>query len=405
MCFDSDFFEWIDKNQSVDPNLLRLKYHSHKDNKPWINIAIDHIASMRKASKKLLNNEINLIPSIISPSIAIEQCSSASTALYHKKIIESRFASNDLHIADLTCGLGIDTSVFAKDYNVLAVEKSELQYQIALHNFKDCKTVALVNDSCEHFIKSTDLFFDVIFIDPSRRSESGKKLYSLKDYSPDVLTLLDEFKKHSYLTLIKVSPMLDIKQLLRDLNVASHLHVIEAEGECKELLVEIDWRRNQIFDIERVPITVHSTNFQDIIFTFEDELCLTGYYYPVSIDNAKYIYLPSSGINKAGCYRTVCQQQGLQMVSPNSHLFISNTLVNVFPGKTYKIIWVRKDVSKVFKELKKKSLMADVTSKNFYLSAKEIMNKLSIKPDNKYHLIATSDYEGKSMLIFAEKYS
>ena len=85
---------------------------------------------------------------------------------------------------------------------------------------------------------------DVIFLDPARRAEDGRKVFLIEECQPDVLGLLPELFEASRYVLLKLSPMADITMACKRLGAhVKEVHVVAAGGECKELLflMDRDW--------------------------------------------------------------------------------------------------------------------------------------------------------------------
>ena len=82
---------------------------------------------------------------------------------------------------------------------------------------------------------------DVIFLDPARRAEDGRKVFLIEECQPDVLGLLPELFEASRYVLLKLSPMADITMACKRLGShVKEVHVVAAGGECKELLFLLD---------------------------------------------------------------------------------------------------------------------------------------------------------------------
>ena len=82
---------------------------------------------------------------------------------------------------------------------------------------------------------------DLVFMDPARRGEGGKKVFLIEECTPDVLTLKDEIFGICRHMLIKLSPMADITMVCSRLGrTCREVHVVATGGECKELLIWMD---------------------------------------------------------------------------------------------------------------------------------------------------------------------
>ncbi|MDO4827405.1 MAG: hypothetical protein Q4B16_07640 [Bacteroidia bacterium] len=182
-------------------------------------------------------------PSLQIPSrLNIEQCSSGVTARY-KAALALRNLSPE-SIADLTGGLGADCLAFSKICRSVLYNEMNPELASAVeHNFEALGVHNVVVRSCELRRGGVGEVLagyrpDLIYLDPARRSDAGRKLFRLADCMPDVLPLKDELLDACGDLLLKLSPMADISQLRRELGPeVMEVHCVGAGGECKELLL------------------------------------------------------------------------------------------------------------------------------------------------------------------------
>ena len=82
--------------------------------------------------------------------------------------------------------------------------------------------VTVVNANSVEYLDNLDADkkFDAIFIDPARRGEDGRRLYSFADCLPNVVELLPVIEQHCSCLYIQASPMLDVTQSMRDLGAS-----------------------------------------------------------------------------------------------------------------------------------------------------------------------------------------
>ena len=96
---------------------------------------------------------------------------------------------------------------------------------------------------------------DIVYMDPARRGEGGKKVFLIEDCTPDVLTLKDEIFKHTRNIFLKLSPMADITMVCDRLGrTCREVYVVAAGGECKELLVWMDREWDDDYTIHAVEL-------------------------------------------------------------------------------------------------------------------------------------------------------
>lgn len=403
MEFNDDFFEFIERHAGESPDRLRLKYVGKE---PWIAIAVSHIASQRKAQNKLGGFDNSLRPTIIYPEIALEQCSSAQTALFHAELLSHKVNKPGATVLDMTCGLGIDTMAFAlKGLEVTAVELNPVQAEIACFNFQNRSNITVLNADSTEFLANCGRHFDVIFIDPARRDVSGRRVYGIKDCVPDLTLLLPLIKEKSRFLLAKLSPMLDISEILRELPGIDELYVVGTKGECKELLIALNCEDKGKNDMIDVTIIVRDFDYPDSDFRYtlaeERNLCGTSHY--AVPKQGDVLMIPSASLMKTNAYNCIAQRYGARQLSNHSHLFVADRPVKDFIGKQYRVDTVIPWSSAEIKRLAKARLEADITVRNFPMTASEIARRLKILPSSNNRLFATTTCSGEKILIFCTK--
>lgn len=207
------------------------------------------------------------VPSLVYPlRISGEQCSSSATARYKASVAAGACAqecpgAHGGRIADLTGGLGVDSWAFAQVFReVLYNEMRPELADAAVHNFRELGVTNIQVWNCalvpsgmasadrpENGRTVSEILGpfrpDILFLDPARRAADGRKVFRLEDCQPDVLRLLPELLSACPRLLLKLSPMADITLVCNQLGCVREVHVVSADGECKELLLllEASW--------------------------------------------------------------------------------------------------------------------------------------------------------------------
>lgn len=170
---------------------------------------------------------------IMAP-LAYEQSSSERTA-------EHKNYAGGLCI-DLTCGLGVDSFYLSKKFaRVVAVERDAALAALARYNFGllGAENIEIVNADAEEFLAAYDgPAPDLVYIDPARRSEKGRKTVTLSDSSPDVEAILPVLRRKAAVTVVKLSPLFDVDEAFRIFGKDTRVEAVSLGGECKEVLVE-----------------------------------------------------------------------------------------------------------------------------------------------------------------------
>ncbi|RXM43180.1 class I SAM-dependent methyltransferase [Flavobacterium sp. YO64] len=377
--------EFITQNTGVSISKLALQKNPFPE-VDWIAV-LNQIEARTKAKDKLptwFSTENIIYPSKVS----VEQTSSEKTAEYKASLISGK------SLIDLTGGFGVDDYYFSKKFKVVAhCEINEDLSNIVKHNFEQLKVANCdfyAADSADVLEKS-EIKWDWIYIDPSRRNDAKGKVFMLKDCLPNVPESLDFYFEKSNSILIKTAPLLDISAGLSELKFVKNIHIIALENEVKELLFEI---HNQY----KGSITLKTANIlKDKIETFDfvldDEMDFMPYELP-----KKYIYEPNSAIMKSGGFDEVSSIFKIGKLHKHSHLYTSNELID-FPGRTFKIEKVI-PYSKNDMKTELVNEQANITTRNFPETVENIRKKWKIKNGgNKYCFFTTDKNDNKIVLI------
>jgi 16S rRNA G966 N2-methylase RsmD len=386
-----DIRTFIRENQNTDINKLLLQ-HKTIESVPTTFI-VDQIVGRKKAKAKfasLLSNDQIVFP----PSINLEQSSSEETATYKKQFIENRIARKNSGL-DLTGGFGIDTISFASIFKTFHyVEPNEDLLKIVRHNFSELKidNVAFHINTAEAFIGNTSDKFDFIFIDPSRRVDN-RKLITFRECVPDVNLLQSQLLEKTDVMMVKASPLMDIKQGLRELKGVERVIVVSLKNDCKEVLFVCC---NDFAGEPAIEAVNLATSHPPYSFTFREEDSAD-----IAVSDAKdFIYEPNASILKAGAFKLIASRYQIAKVHRNTHLYTSNSIVPNFPGRVFRILTMiradQKGVSNIIQGNK-----ANVMTRNYPLSPEALKKKLKIEDGGEQYIIGFSD--SKKKLVLAER--
>ncbi len=335
--------------------------------------------------------------------LSMEQCSSSATARYKAALASTIFQRRPDNasayrpvICDLTGGLGVDCWAFSQmaahvHHNEMNQELSEaVQANFAALGVSNASfsSIEVTAGKVAEVTAACGKNPDIIFVDPARRSGTGKKVFLLEDCSPDILTLKDELLAIAPDMLVKLSPMADITMVCRRLGrQVREIHVVEAEGECKELLV---WMQRS-WDGE--PTIV----FKDIRFTLAEEEETTPAFADDagSIGNGACLFEPSPSLLKAGCFNLVCGRFGLEKFGRFTHLYLAGSQPEGLEkyGKVFRISRIVPFDGKTAKALGKEFPRCEVTSRNLPVSSDELRKKMGVASGGDTHIFAcTADF-------------
>ena len=391
-----DFYKFLEENKDSDPLRLRLSKVSDSFDK---NFAITQIECRIKCRQKLpffISNKFFLFP---DPTAA-QQASHQAIARYHDHL-----AGADSKILDMTAGLGIDamTLSFNQNRTVTAIELDEKKSDILMHNTEifQLSNLTVINNDSITFLNNSADFFDLIFIDPSRRDTKNNRVFRFQDCSPDVVAYQELLTAHAKRVIIKASPLLDISKTLRDFRNLKSIRAIGVKGECKEILIEIgsnsyDVRKSQLINFgygeETTPIILEAVNLDskgNVISSFkitkDEEISSILYADPQDLKPDVYVLEPSPMMMKISPWNKICKEFEAKKFAPSSHLFISEKYPDKFPGRVcrFKHFITKKD---------RKSLSgfpASVVSRNHPLSSDEIRKVYNLKEGDSHFIYAT----------------
>ena len=428
LCIADNVKEFIEKHLKDDVNRLALAKFPEGIDREFV---IRQIHARQVLSKKLPswaeNDEL-----VFPKKLSLEQCSSELTAKYKAELLSTKsheitrreFSEDSCSLADekrilidLTGGMGVDTAFLSDNFDkTYYVEMQEELCEIAKHNFKVMnKNIEVVNDNAEHFLTICDEV-DCIYLDPARRDEYGRKMVSLHDCSPDVVELHDLLLKKAKRVLVKVSPMLDIEMVKKELKDITEIHVVAVRNECKEILICQRTTDNGQQTCENSEdclqmIAVDLRENWNFAFTENEELEAQ---WTLADNVGRYLYEPGAACMKAGCFKLLSQRYGLDKLHRNSHLYTSDDLIPDFPGRIFEVVNVvpfdkktKKNIWTLdFEDAKKGSATfkkANVAVRNFPLSAEELKKNLGLQDGSDFYIFGSTMKGEKKVVVLTKK--
>lgn len=375
-----DFREYHDllkEHISLSPAAFVLKFASRKD-LPVQDLA-PQLNGLQKAQYKLPTWFQN--PNVVyPPKLNLEQCSSEITAQHKAKLFKGKKS------ADLTGGFGVDSFFLANQFSQhFYLELNPELTETASHNFRSLsQSIQVVNGNGLEWLESQPPDFDLVFLDPSRRTEKGKVI-GLDEYEPNVVEHLGLLFKKAENVLVKASPMLDIQLALKQLKQVAEVHVVSVKNDCKELLF---WMKRDFAPKPMIKTFNYLTenDIQRFDFDLEAEQSTQS-----KIEKAQeYIYEPNVAILKAGAFGKIGVDFGLSKLHVNTHLYTSDGFVEGFPGRVFRVL------DTAFSH-------ANVLTRNHPLVEKQLRKKYKLKSgDQDSFLLAFTDVE-KPKVVFAER--
>ena len=405
-------------HQHADDDVRMLALRGSKDPEVDLAAALQQIQGRQTARRKLPSwAAVDAI--VYPPHLNMEQCSSEQTARYKATLCRRLLAvrcdaavshlpspSHPSTLFDLTGGLGVDFAFMSKAFDEATyVERNPQLFAISSENLRLLTpTARCLNADGLDVLRQTN-HASVIYLDPARRDDHGSRTYGIADCTPNVLKVKDELLEKADFIVLKLSPMLDWRKAVSDLGetFVREVHVVAVGNECKELLLVLSARGEGL--------RLFCANDNQLFSPLYPELSASSEQAPHSVSPAHtahtesltgaYLYEPNASIKKAGCFAAVAQAFGVVQLAPNSHLFVSDSLVNDFPGRRFQISAVssmnKRDIKQQTAELKQ----ANITTRNFPLSVAELRKRLKLSDGGDTYIFATTLANGDHVLLMA----
>ena len=299
----------------------------------------------------------------VPDSLIFQQCSSEVTARY-----KASLAGEGLRVADLTGGLGADAWAFSLCSRAVWYNERNVALRACVErNFASMGIKNVAFNKFEISPEATDwkqalkgFAPDLIYLDPARRDASGKKIFLLEECSPDVLSLMPLLLEMAPKVMVKVSPMADLTMLRRRLEgVLSALHVVGAEGECKEILCLCSKRPSG----------------EPRVVLYENGHSFSGTYGPEETPGEeKLLFVPSAALTKSG-------------LGPEISTRTFDEELAHF-GKFFRIVEDIPFSSSAIKTLGRRYPQAEVTARGVRVSSDELRRRMGLRPGGQIHIFA-----------------
>lgn len=390
------FADFIREHEGDDPVRLLLSRDKYPD------IDLDLAVTTLEVRKKLKAKvpEWYAVPSLVYPSrLSGEQCSSSETARYKASL------TSCLSIADLTGGMGVDCWAFAQvaeevlynEMNDELVRSTELNFrELGVGNvrFRNCKVEkGKVGEVLDGFVP------DVIFLDPARRGEDGRKVFLIEECQPDVVGLLPELFEESRFVMVKLSPMADITMACKRLEHVKEVHVVAAGGECKELLFVMDreWEGPySTFVVENGAVMEIPGQARD-----EGRLGIPK--------EGNILFEPGKALAKAGAFDLPCRF-GLTKLGVHTHLYTGEAVPEGLEpfGKWFEVVEVLPMNNRTMKEVGKRWSQAEVTARNVPMTSDVLRKKTGCASGRDIHLfgvrVDAAEGAGNYLIVTKKRY-
>ena len=376
-------------HQHLEDDVRQLALQGGKNPEVDLPLALEQIAGRQKARTKIPSWAA--IDSILyPPHLSMEQCSSEPTAKYKAKMA----GEGDLFV-DLTTGFGVDAAFISKGFSkAICIECQEQLCSIISANFKQLGLThvqVICGDATEYL--NTMPHADLLMIDPARRDEHGARTFGIADCTPNVLEMMDEMTKKADRIIIKLSPMLDWRKAVSDIESENHhvscVHIVSVNNDCKELLIEVRGASKEVkSSMSVVCVNLLSDGREE---RFEFDALAPQSATPTSFPtNPIFLYEPNASIMKAGCFGLLSERFSLSQLDSNSHLFVSETEVQDFPGRCFVINQITTMNKRDLKDVLTSISRANIAVRNFPMTVAELRKRLRLQDGGDVYIFATT---------------
>lgn len=334
---------------------------------------------------------------VFPPALSVEQASSEQTARHKASLVGGRL------LLDLTGGMGVDAWAFAERVErVVYVEQQPDLARLAQYNLARLgrSNVAVQTGDGLAFLAGYAGTADWLYLDPARRDDAGGRVSRLADCEPNLLQpgVLPALLAKTERILLKTSPLLDIDQTIRQLPTTQAVHVVAVGGEVRELLFVLGQLPTAPEAVAMVAVNVTPAGSAAIRFRRDDERTADVRFG----DPARYLYEPNAAVLKAGAFRWIAAQFGVQKLAPHSHLYTSDVLRVDFPGRAFLLERIiRPDRAALRHELP--ALKANLTVRNFPQTVAELRKQLNLSEGGDTYIFATTLLNGDKRLLISRK--
>ena len=441
----------------ADDDVRRVALKGTKDPDVDLTFALDQIAGRQTARRKL-PSWVAADGVVFPPHLSMEQCSSELTARYKRQMMDGgkqmmdggrQMMDGGKRMVDLTGGFGVDFSFMAPAFDeAVYVEQQAALCEIARHNFETLGVRAEVvcNDAVEYLRQMPHA--NLIYLDPARRDDHGQRTYDISDCTPDVIALRDLLLEKADRVVIKLSPMLDWRKAVADLgpSFVSEVHIVSVQNECKELLVVlgirgyegVEVRALDLCSLAKQELLVRCVNILSdgsvrsfdvtapvsssvpsspssscVPFLRLADARISGIAERVASGQRSsgrgigggsfFLYEPNASIMKAGCFAEVAETFGLSQLAPNSHLFMSDSPVDHFPGRSFEVERVSTMNKRELREALSGLTQANITVRNFPLTVVLLRQRLKLREGGSTYIFATTLADKSHVLLICRK--
>ncbi len=345
---------------------------------PEFAAAISTMLELRKKGEKKFRKASEML----FTRSGLEQASAEDISKYRaQRFIDSGITK----IADLCCGIAGDSISYSQRMEVIGVDLDPARLILARHNTEVYNTSKAFK-TIEADITTVDLKelgIDAFFIDPARRTSTGKRLFDPESWSPKLSTIRSILENTTPNAGIKCAPGIDHGDIPKDADA----EFISYNGELRECVL---WFGNLRRGISKQATLLPAGEV------------LHGENPYIATENIKeYIYEPDSAVMRAGLVELLGSMIGATKISETICFLSSNEYKTTPFAKCFRVVsyadYKEKNLKKKLKELDCGSL--NIIKRGIGVDIPTLQKKLKLKGKRHLTLILTRSFEQKISIL------
>jgi hypothetical protein len=355
-------------------------------------------ASLQRLATSKLPEWAGLDNIVFPDRQALEQCTSSLAANWKKSLLPPGIRV----LADASAGLGVDafslaekaerTILFEPDANRAAA----LRYNSTALQRADAevKEHALSEEELKKLAEGGSGF--LLYADPDRRREDGKRKVHWTECTPDVRMFHRMLKYTECRLMVKFSPMDDPEEIAEALPGVSAVHLISIHNEVKEVLMlwdfsspvepcyqAVDLRRNG--EVQQISIPVR----------------LEGRPVIGQVRAGHYLLDPLASLRKGRFAVCLAEEQGWKLISARARLFVSENQPVSFPGRVFEMLGTYPSGSAFRTAFGRNS--CHLVCRDSGLSADELRKSLKLREEGEDYLFCFTDEAGQRRFVHTRR--
>ncbi len=243
----------------------------------------------------------------------------------------ARFARNlppGSRIADLGCGIGGDSLALAEYFPVTGVDLDPARLLFATANleaYHRSNNFSALEADINHFDPA---FYQGLFFDPARRTEEGRRLFSVEDYTPP-LSIIKDWLPGVPDIAVKIAPGVKYDELA---GYGCEVEIISVRGDVKEAVLWFGRLRS--LDTTGRPVSRRAT-------LLPGEFTLTNIVEkpPVAVEMpGQFLYEPDGAVIRAGLVEELALQIKAVKLDEDIAFLTSDNLVSTPFARSVKVL-------------------------------------------------------------------